>query len=153
MMRDRQPGYRFFPTEEELITFYLKNMLNNNRREDIERLIPIADIYARDPQHLPGISGLYNQDDTEQWFFFSPMQVREAQGGRPNRTTPSGYWKATGSPSWIRSNNNRIVGNKKTMVFYKGRAPTGRKTEWKMNEYRALQEETATTPTTASTVC
>ncbi|KAK1310498.1 NAC domain-containing protein 90 [Acorus calamus] len=94
MMRNRQPGYRFFPTEEELITFYLKNMLNNNRREDIERLIPVADIYAREPQHLPVISGLYNQDDTEQWFFFSPMQVREARAaGRTGPPRP-----ATGRP-------------------------------------------------------
>ncbi|KAK1310501.1 NAC domain-containing protein 90 [Acorus calamus] len=145
-----QPGYRFFPTEEELITFYLKNMLNNNRREDIERLIPIADIYARDPQHLPGVSGVHNKNDTEEWFFFSPMQEREAQGGRPSRTTPSGYWKATGSPSWVRSStSNRVVGCKKIMVFYQGRAPTGRKTGWKMNEYRALEEETVT-PTASS---
>ena len=25
------------------------------------------------------------------------------------------------------------------MVFYKGRAPNGRKTEWKMNEYKAIE--------------
>ncbi|KAK1275614.1 NAC domain-containing protein 90 [Acorus gramineus] len=147
------PGYRFFPTEEELVTFYLRHRLNHQRSEEIERIIPVADIYAVDPQHLPksltnpvtpGIAGVHNQGDPEQWFFFSPMQEREAQGGRPSRTTPSGYWKATGSPSWVRSSNNRVVGCKKTMVFYEGRAPTGRKTKWKMNEYRALEEERAT---------
>ncbi|KAK1323552.1 NAC domain-containing protein 90 [Acorus calamus] len=143
-MMELSPGYRFFPTEEELITFYLRHRLNHHRIEEIERIIPVADIYAVDPQHLPSIAGVHNQGDPEQWFFFSPMQEREAQGGRPSRTTPSGYWKATGSPSWVRSSNNRVVGCKKTMVFYKGRAPTGRKTEWKMNEYRALEEETAT---------
>ena len=26
------------------------------------------------------------------------------------------------------------------MVFYKGRAPYGRKTEWKMNEYKVIEE-------------
>ncbi|KAK1287110.1 NAC domain-containing protein 90 [Acorus calamus] len=140
-MIELSPGYRFFPTEEELVTFYLRHKLNHHRREEIERIIPVANIYAVDPQHLPRV---HNQGDPEQWFFFSPMQEREAQGGRPSRTTPSGYWKATGSPSWVRSSNNKVVGCKKTMVFYEGRAPTGRKTEWKMNEYRALEEETAT---------
>ncbi|KAK1323553.1 NAC domain-containing protein 90 [Acorus calamus] len=140
------PGYRFFPTEEELVTFYLRHKLNHHRREEIERIIPVANIYAVDPQHLPGV---HNQGDPEQWFFFNPMQEREAQGGRPSRTTPSGYWKATGSPSWVRSSNNRVVGCKKTMVFYEGRAPTGRKTKWKMNEYRALEDE-ITTPATTS---
>ena len=26
------------------------------------------------------------------------------------------------------------------MVFYRGKAPTGTKTKWKMNEYKAIQD-------------
>ncbi|MQM04613.1 hypothetical protein Taro_037417 [Colocasia esculenta] len=66
--------------------------------------------------------------------------AREAQGVRPIRTTRSGYWKATGSPTPV-FHNQRIIGIRKTMVFYQGRAPAGRKTSWKMNEYRAAQED------------
>ncbi|MQL83867.1 hypothetical protein Taro_016357 [Colocasia esculenta] len=79
-------------------------------------------------------------EDPEQWFFFYPRQVREAQGGRPTQTTHSGYWKATGSLTPV-FHNQRIIGIRKTMVFYHGRAPTGRKTSLKMNEYRAAQED------------
>lgn len=32
-----------------------------------------------------------------------------------------------------------MIGLKKSMVFYKGKAPAGRKTKWKMNEYRAIE--------------
>lgn len=87
------------------------------------------------------LAGELCQADTEQWFFFTPRQEREARGGRPSRTTDSGYWKATGSPGYVYSSENRVIGVKKTMVFYKGKAPTGRKTKWKMNEYRAIEEE------------
>ncbi|KAG4916484.1 hypothetical protein JHK82_054134 [Glycine max] len=77
--------------------------------------------------------------DTEQWFFFIPRQESEARGGRPKRLTTTGYWKATGSPNHVYSSDNRIIGIKRTMVFYSGRAPNGTKTDWKMNEYTAIK--------------
>lgn len=97
---------------------------------------------------LTEISGDLCQGDHE-WFFFIPRQEREARGGRPNRLTTSGYWKATGSPGHVYSsgNNSRIIGGKRTMVYYEGRAPHGRKTEWKMNEYKAIDAEAPTSNT------
>lgn len=82
--------------------------------------------------------------EMEQWFFFVPRQEREMRGGRPSRTTASGYWKATGSPSYVYSSENKVIGVKKSMVFYKGKAPAGRKMKWKMNEYRAIKEDLTT---------
>jgi hypothetical protein len=99
------------------------------------------------------LSGERCKEDTEQWFFFAPRQEREARGGRPSRTTVSGYWKATGSPGYVYSSDNRVIGVKKTMVFYKGKAPTGRKTKWKMNEYRAIEEVTSPSSTVVPQVC
>nr|GMC79530.1 NAC domain-containing protein 90-like [Ipomoea batatas] len=134
------PGYRFYPTEEELVSFYLRNKLQG-ARDEIHTVIPVVNIYDYNPWDLPQLAGEYSRSDPEQWFFFIPRQDREARGGRPTRLTAEGYWKATGSPGCVYSVNNRIVGGKRTMVFYRGRAPNGRKTEWKMNEYRAIEEE------------
>ncbi|GAB4856363.1 hypothetical protein Ancab_014283 [Ancistrocladus abbreviatus] len=85
-------------------------------------------------------SGEICRGDTQlkEWYFFVPRQEREAQGGRPNRLTQTGYWKASGSPSWVISFDNRFIGHKRTMVFYKGRCPAGTKTQWKLNEYKAV---------------
>lgn len=137
-MEELPTGFRFYPTEEELVSFYLCHKLEG-RRQDLHRVIPVINVFDNEPCDLPKLAGELCQGDTEQWFFFAPRQEREVRGGRPSRTTASGYWKATGSPSYVYSSDNRVIGLKKTMVFYKGRAPTGRKTKWKMHEYRAIE--------------
>ncbi|KAH7554107.1 hypothetical protein ACOSP7_028887 [Xanthoceras sorbifolium] len=143
MIEDMPPGFRFYPTEEELVSFYLHNKLEGNR-EDLNRLmgrvIPVVNIYHYNPWDLPQFSEYLCHRDPEQWFFFIPRQESEARGGRPNRLTTTGYWKATGSPGYVYS-SNRPIGEKRTMVFYNGRAPSGSKTEWKMNEYKAIDGE------------
>ncbi|KAL4354921.1 hypothetical protein GQ457_06G010400 [Hibiscus cannabinus] len=142
------PGFRFYPTEEELVSFYLHHKLEMER-EDVNRLmdrvIPIVHIYDFNPWDLPQFSVYLGHKDTEQWFFFVPRQESEARGGRPKRLTTTGYWKATGSPGCVYSSDNRPIGVKRTMVFYNGRAPNGRKTEWKMNEYKALDDAAPST--------
>ncbi|KAE9585372.1 putative transcription factor NAM family [Lupinus albus] len=134
-MENMAPGYRFYPTEEEIISFYLHNKLEGVKEEIMNRVIPVIDIYAYNPSQLPREASMR---DTEQWFFFIPRQESEARGGRPKRLTTTGYWKATGSPNHVYSKVNQIIGMKRTMVFYSGRAPNGRKTDWKMNEYKAI---------------
>ncbi|XP_042422937.1 NAC domain-containing protein 90-like [Zingiber officinale] len=146
------PGFRFYPTEEELIGFFVRYKLDRRRESDIERVIPVADVYSFDPWQLPSMAGEACRADGEQWFFFCPRQEWEAHGGRPTRTTPSGYWKATGSPTLVfsSSENNRALGVKRTMVFYRGRAPTGTKTKWKLNDYRAFADHQGAAAASAS---
>ncbi|KAG8647009.1 NAC domain-containing protein 90 [Manihot esculenta] len=133
-------GFRFYPTEEELISFYLHNKLQDKREDDliqaIDRVVAVLDIYDFDPWQLPRE---LCRRDPEQWFFFVPRQEREAKGGKPKRLTPCGYWKSTGSAGYVYSSNNSCIGAIRTMAFYKGRVPNGRKTQWKMNEYKATE--------------
>ncbi|KAM3255735.1 hypothetical protein ACQJBY_048739 [Aegilops geniculata] len=146
------PGFRFYPTEDELLGFYLRHRLAGTTRPHVDRVIPVVDVYSHHPSHLRSMAGEASVQDAEQWFFFCPRAERELRGGRPARTTPSGYWKATGSPSCVFSSssaaaagNSKVIGVKRTMVFYQVRAPTGAKTTWKMNEYKAVAADDDTT--------
>ncbi|PIN17104.1 hypothetical protein CDL12_10230 [Handroanthus impetiginosus] len=130
-MNDLGVGFRFHPTEEELL----------KGQHQTSTGLYLLSIFNYNPWERPQLAGERCQGDAEQWFFFIPRQEREARGGiRPNRLTKEGYWKATGSPGEVYSSQNQRIGSKKTMVFYEGRAPNGRKTSWKMNEYKVFDD-------------
>ncbi|XP_048139818.1 NAC domain-containing protein 90-like [Rhodamnia argentea] len=150
-MEEYPTGFRFYPTEEELISFYLHNQLHGLEQDKLHRVIPVLDIFDTEPWNLPQVAGEVCREDREQWFFFAPMQEREAVGGRPSRSMATGYWKATGSPGYVYSSDNRVIGVKKSMVFYVGKPPAGRKTPWKLNEYRAI-ELSPTNPNSSSDI-
>ncbi|CAN1145532.1 NAC domain-containing protein 2 [Linum perenne] len=130
------PGFRFHPSDEELIVFYLQNKVTS--RPLPAAIIAEVDLYKYNPWELPGISekALFGE---EEWYFFSPRDRKYPNGARPNRAAGSGFWKATGTDKPILSTSgSKSIGVKKALVFYSGRPPKGVKTDWIMNEYRLL---------------
>ncbi|KAI4340784.1 hypothetical protein MLD38_025590 [Melastoma candidum] len=130
------PGFRFHPTEEELVEFYLRRKVDG-KRFNVE-LITFLDLYRYDPWELPAMAVIGEKE----WFFYVPRDRKYRNGDRPNRVTKSGYWKATGADRMIRGENNRSIGLKKTLVFYTGKAPKGVRSGWIMNEYRLPHHDT-----------
>ncbi|WZY83587.1 NAC domain containing protein 50 [Brassica napus] len=131
------PGFRFHPTDDELVSYYLKRkVLGKPVRFDA---IGDVDIYKHEPWDLAVFSWLKTRD--QEWYFYCALDKKYGNGARMNRATNKGYWKATGKDREIRS-DVQILGMKKTLVFHSGRAPDGLRTNWVMHEYRLVDYET-----------
>ncbi|KAH7528154.1 transcription factor JUNGBRUNNEN 1 [Ziziphus jujuba] len=128
------PGFRFHPTDDELVGFYLRRKVEK-KPISIE-LIKAIDIYKYEPWDLP--KATTNSGDKE-WYFFCKRGRKYKNSIRPNRVTGSGFWKATGIDKPVHSQGGegyRCIGLKKTLVYYRGSAGKGTKTDWMMHEFR-----------------
>uniref|UniRef100_A0A0D9XFH3 NAC domain-containing protein n=1 Tax=Leersia perrieri TaxID=77586 RepID=A0A0D9XFH3_9ORYZ len=132
------PGFRFHPTDEELVVQYL-------RRRALSRPLPAAvipDLHHAailDPWLLPGAG------EGEAYFFSfrRSAAMGGGRGGGRRRKAGSGYWKATGTekPVFLRGfgcgggkQQQQLVGVKTTLVFVRAKPPC--RTGWVMHEYR-----------------
>ncbi|TKY73366.1 CCR4-NOT transcription complex subunit 7/8 [Spatholobus suberectus] len=126
---DLPPGFRFHPTDEELISHYLYRKVTDTKFS--ARAIGEVDLNRSEPWDLPRKAKFGEKEG----YFFCVRDRKYPTGLRTNRATEAGYWKATGKDREI-FRGKSLVGMKKTLVFYKGRAPKGEKTDWVTHEYR-----------------
>ncbi|XP_039010619.1 NAC domain-containing protein 82-like [Hibiscus syriacus] len=71
------------------------------------------------------------------WFFYCPV---EKKGTRSNRATTDGYWKTTGRDRPV-NHNKEVVGSIKTLIFHRGKAPRGERTDWLIHEYKLKEKD------------
>ncbi|XP_045832193.1 NAC domain-containing protein 37 [Trifolium pratense] len=133
------PGFRFHPTDGELVGYYLRKKVASHKI-DLD-VIKEVDLYRIEPWDLQGRCRIGNEEQHE-FYFFSHKDKKYPTGTRTNRATMAGFWKATGRDKSVYE-RTKLIGMRKTLVFYKGRAPNGQKTDWIMHEYRLETIENA----------
>lgn len=143
------PGFRFHPTDEELVDYYLRKKIAS-KRIDLD-VIKDVDLYKIEPWDLQELCKISN-DEQNEWYFFSHKDKKYPTGTRTNRATKAGFWKATGRDKAIYTKHS-LIGMRKTLVFYKGRAPNGQKSDWIMHEYRLETNENGTPQEEGWVVC
>ncbi|EHA8592157.1 NAC domain-containing protein 79 [Cocos nucifera] len=128
------PGFRFHPTDEELVTHYLCQKVMDARFN--ARAIGEVDLYKSEPWDLP----FKGRTGEKSGYFFCLRDRKYPTGLKTNRATEAGYWKATGKDKEIHQ-QKFLIGMRKTLVFYRGRAPKGERTNWIMHEYRLERKD------------
>ncbi|XP_034198966.1 NAC transcription factor 29-like isoform X1 [Prunus dulcis] len=129
-------GYRFDPSEDQIVVFYLFNKILG-RELPINDIIKEISVYEHDPDELPNDDFKHGVDCNEAFYFAYTEQVYSSRGKITRRTTKSGYWDLDGEEEEVRYRNGDItVGFEKVMVFHKGTAPNGIETDFSMHEYR-----------------
>nr|AOC59213.1 NAC transcription factor 33 [Haloxylon ammodendron] len=121
------PGFRFHPRDDELVCDYLMKKWNGCE----PALLIEVDLNKCEPWDIPATACVGGKE----WYFFNQRDRKYATGLRTNRATATGYWKATGQDRPVIRKGN-LVGMRKTLVFYEGRVPKGKKTDWVMHEFR-----------------
>ncbi|RZS06180.1 hypothetical protein BHM03_00036809 [Ensete ventricosum] len=117
------PGFRFHPRDDELVFDYLAAKAAGGSTESSSVMMVDVDLNRCEPWDLPA-----------------------------NRATMSGYWKATGKDKPV-TRKGLLVGMRKTLVFYQGRAPKGKKTKWVMHEFRMEGSDGAPKTVTLTSWC
>lgn len=125
------PGFRFYPSDEELVCHYLYKKITNE--EALKGTLVEINLHTCEPWQLPEVAKLNGKE----WYFFSFRDRKYGRGERANRATIEGYWKATGKDRMVMNpKSGEVMGMRKTLVFYRNRAPNGIKTAWIMHEFR-----------------
>lgn len=133
------PGFRFQPTDEELVVQYL-------RRKALSFPLPAGIIPEIELGKLCNPWDLPSGFGGEKYFFY----LRDVKRSRVySHERSSGYWKATGKEKPVTAaaaasrGNELLVGSKRVMVFHSGNPPRGSKTDWILHEYSLLSSNHA----------
>ncbi|XP_011025331.1 PREDICTED: NAC domain-containing protein 19-like isoform X6 [Populus euphratica] len=130
-------GFRFHPTEEEIIRYYLKHKMDG-RDFLVDDHIGEVDLYRRDPWELPDSARITSNDRV--WYYFCRLDYKHSNSKRASRETKNGYWKSTGKVRDIKARRTgEVIGTKRTLVF-QYRRPDSKKvvgTSWVIHEFHA----------------
>ncbi|WCJ22538.1 NAC domain containing protein 62 [Euphorbia peplus] len=133
--RKSRVGFRFHPTDEELIDHFLIRKIHGDHEDDIS--FPEIKLCDYEPWELPDL--IKKESNDEAWFFFSPCDYKYKASLRLNRKTKAGFWKPTGKTRKVVNKcSKKVIGTKKTLVFYKGNNRKSIRTSFILHQYNVV---------------
>ncbi|XBI33539.1 hypothetical protein VPH35_056847 [Triticum aestivum] len=132
-MKHAPRGFRFTPTREELILYYLDPWVGDPGKTPIgerQGIVCVADVYSEDPAAHTSRHRRFGHDDSN-WYFLCMARWKGAMGGRANRAIRGGgTWHGYGKRVAVAG-----AGHRQAFEYLDAR---GRKTAWLMEEFGAV---------------
>ncbi|CAN8256396.1 unnamed protein product [Cochlearia groenlandica] len=123
-------GYRFYPTEQELILHYL---LPKSFASPLpSSIISVFDVFFSHPLTFPG-----GQKEKHRYFFCKKRREVTSNDNIIKISSNDGYWKHIGKKERQVITCGRTIGVRRTFAFYETEKSSSRcnKTKWIMTEY------------------
>ncbi|XP_037482341.1 uncharacterized protein LOC119361062 [Triticum dicoccoides] len=132
-------GFRFAPTDEELVEYYLLPRLQGRQHVPNDAIIE-DNVYQCHPDEL--VNGKYkDKGQDNNWFFLTSRTRKYVNGGRPARSTDDGRgrWKAsTGTTEVVGAT---VTYKESGLAYHEGPIKTEKKTKWLMHELTVPEYE------------
>ncbi|XVE54715.1 hypothetical protein DITRI_Ditri03aG0104100 [Diplodiscus trichospermus] len=129
-------GYRFLPTDEELVTHYLINkVFCNPIPASIFQEMNATEFYSKSPKRSVQFSS-----GEREWFIFI-KENEENVDNEQNETIrrivgdEQGFWQCNGEEPLYDANGN-VLAFKFHLTYFSGCLSKAKKTHWKLDKYR-----------------
>ncbi|XP_077211532.1 NAC domain-containing protein 54-like [Tasmannia lanceolata] len=158
------PGFGFHPTEEHLLSYYLKNKLQKPQSSSllhVDDVISEVNVYQYDPCDLPG-NVFFSSNGCKKkrrWYCFTPIIKKRGSGSSSKcekRKARGGFWKSKGQDRLVYSEKDgNVLGKRKRFVFYRRSSSRSCKSDWIMIEYQLVDatRSSSTPPKDSFAVC
>ncbi|XP_059636647.1 NAC domain-containing protein 72-like [Cornus florida] len=137
------PGCRFYPSEDQLVCYYLTSKNTDDGRFGFDYIREI-DLYGHDPFDLPESACFrFGRGGRKRHWYCYTARVSKERG---RRRAGGGYWKSSGRVRDVvgAGAGKVVVGTRRTFVFYLGNSPkTAKRTDFVMYEYALIDHHEA----------
>ncbi|EEF52374.1 transcription factor, putative [Ricinus communis] len=144
------PGCRFYPSDEQLLCYYLTSKTdevgdgNNDKKINGYDLIKELDLYEYEPSNLPE-NACYSygyKGRRRHWYCYTKkFRVWKGEGRRRRRRkAKGGYWRSSGRVRDVVDPGGKVViGTRSKFVFYSGNSVQSLiRTDWVLYEYALM---------------
>ncbi|KAL5225547.1 hypothetical protein ABZP36_012186 [Zizania latifolia] len=129
-------GFRFEPSAEVLITYYLPRLIAGEQPQDTVECIHHADVYGEEPRDLAGRFAPLHKSVNGDRFFFCACKRLKGSRSRWARGAGGGVWISQNSRV-IKNRAGVKIGETKVLRFKNG----GKYTDWLMEEHHCCQQQ------------